>query len=383
MAGVPDQKQVARHSASARAAVIGTGPAHGSPAESSPAESSPAHGSPAGPLSPPRRGRPHWQRVALVTGAVAICAGILPASAALASSGSSIPPSLQATLNEANKLSEQIDNLSEQYDGLKIQLQQAKSEAALAKENAARDERLLSQDQQYITQIGIESYMTGGMNPTIELLQTSSPQSLLNRASIMTQLEQENGAKVSLVTAASTAARRAEEAAAQEQQRANSLTKEMADKVAQIQTKENFFNGQAFKQAESIFEETGSYPDIQVTGDSIGVQAVRLALTRIGDPYVWGGAGPNDFDCSGLVVWAYGQLGISLEHFTGDLWNEGEHVSRSELEPGDLVFFYADLGHVGIYIGNGMMVDAPTFGQDVQVQPVMWDVYEGAVRIVA
>jgi cell wall-associated NlpC family hydrolase len=199
----------------------------------------------------------------------------------------------------------------------------------------------------------------------------------------MTQLEQENGAKVNLVAAASTAAKRSEAAAVQEQQRAKTLARQMSAKVAQIQQKEDFFNSQAFKQAESIFQQTGQYPDIKVTGDSIGVQALRIALTAIGSPYVWGAAGPNSFDCSGLVVWSYGKLGISLEHFTGDLWNEGEHVSRSELEPGDLVFFYADLGHVGIYIGNGMMVDAPTFGQDVQVQPVMWDVYEGAVRIVA
>jgi cell wall-associated NlpC family hydrolase len=317
-----------------------------------------------------------------VASTVAICAGILPASAALAAPGSGTP-SLKATLAEANKLSEQIDTLSEQYDGLQIQLNQAKAEAALAKETAARDEQLLGQDQKSIGAIAVEGYMSGAISPTIELLQNSSPQSLLDRASIMTQLEQENGAKVNLVAAASTAAKRSEAAAVQEQQRAKTLAKQMSAKVAQIQQKEDFFNSQAFKQAESIFQQTGQYPDIKVTGDSIGVQALRIALTAIGSPYVWGAAGPNSFDCSGLVVWSYGKLGISLEHFTGDLWNEGEHVSRSELEPGDLVFFYADLGHVGIYIGNGMMVDAPTFGQDVQVQPVMWDVYEGAVRIVA
>jgi cell wall-associated NlpC family hydrolase len=60
----------------------------------------------------------------------------------------------------------------------------------------------------------------------------------------------------------------------------------------------------------------------------------------------------------------------------------GVHVARADLQPGDLVFFYADIGHVGLYIGNGLMVDAPDFGEPVQVQPVMWDVYVGAVRIV-
>ncbi|HEY2505406.1 MAG TPA: NlpC/P60 family protein [Streptosporangiaceae bacterium] len=324
----------------------------------------------------------HWQRAALVAGTVAVCAGILPASTALAAPSSGTPD-IKATLAEANKLSAEIDLLSEQYDGLKIQLAQAKAEATLAKENAARDEKLLAEDQKSIGAIAVEGYMTGGISPTIELLQNASPQSLLDRASIMTQLEQENGAKVNLVANANAAAKRSQAAALQEQQRAKTLASQMQAKVAQIQKKEDFFNSQAFQQAEAIFQKTGSYPDINVSGDSIGVQALRLALTKRGDPYVWGAAGPSSFDCSGLVVWSYGQLGISLMHFTGDLWNEGEHVSRSELEPGDLVFFYADLGHVGIYLGDGMMVDAPTFGQDVQVQPVMWNVYEGAVRIVA
>ncbi len=159
----------------------------------------------------------------------------------------------------------------------------------------------------------------------------------------------------------------------------------MAAKVAVIQKKENFFNSKAYQQAEAIFQRTGKYPisASQIPGDSVGVQALKAALTRIGYPYVWAAAGPYAFDCSGLVVWAYAQVGITLMHFTGDLWNEGEHVSRSELKPGDLVFFFADISHVGIYVGNGLMVDAPTFGQNVQVQPVFWSAYVGAVRILA
>ncbi len=303
-----------------------------------------------------------------------------PASSAGRTSGT---PSLNAILAKANALSAQIDDLSQQYDGLKIQLQQAQAEAKIAMEDAARDKAVLSQDQAYIGAIAVEGYMTGGMDPSMQLLETSSPQNLLNRASILTQLEQQNGAKVSLVAAAESAAVRAQAAAAQEQERAKTLAATMATKVSQIQQKENFFNSQAFQQAASIYAKTGQYPDIHPQGRSIGVQALRYALTKVGDPYVWGAAGPSSFDCSGLVMWAYAQVGISLEHFTGDQWNEGEHISRSELEPGDLVFFYPDIGHVGLYVGNGLMVDAPTFGQPVQVQPVFWSAYVGAVRIVA
>jgi peptidoglycan DL-endopeptidase CwlO len=323
-------------------------------------------------------------RIAVLAAAVAVCSVVLPvgvASATTAVHTSSTPSSLNSVLAEANKLSEQIDVLGQQYDNLQIQLSQTKAEVKLAQQNAARDRSIFAQDQGSIAAIAVESYMTGGLSPALQLLTTNSPQSLLNRASIMTQLQRENGAKVRLVGAAVNAARRAEAAAAQQQRLAGTLAKEMQSKVAAIQQRENFFNSQAFAQAEQIYEQTGSYPNITVSGDSVGVQALKWALTRIGDPYVWGAAGPDSFDCSGLVMWAYAQVGISLEHFTGDQWNEGEHVSISQLEPGDLVFFYADLGHVGLYIGNGLMVDAPTFGQDVQIQPVMWNVYEGAVQI--
>jgi peptidoglycan DL-endopeptidase CwlO len=325
------------------------------------------------------------RRIAALLGSAAICAAVLPggvASAATATPGSS-NPSLDATLAKANALSQQIDSLSQQYDGLKIQLQQAQAEAALAKLDAARDQRLLAQDQSYISAIAIEGYMSGGVYPAMQLLETSSPQNLLDRASIMTQLEQEDGAKVSLVAAANTAALRAQGAAAQQQRRAKTLAAAMASKVSQIQQRESFFNSQAFQQAAAIYQQTGTYPNIHPTGDSVGVQALKWALSKVGDPYVWGAAGPSAFDCSGLVMWAYAQVGISLMHFTGDQWNEGEHISRSELEPGDLVFFYPDIGHVGLYVGNGLMVDAPTFGQPVQVQPVFWSAYVGAVRIVA
>jgi peptidoglycan DL-endopeptidase CwlO len=338
---------------------------------------------PVGLVSSARRSR-HAPRIAVLAAAIAVCSVVLPVGVASATTTvhtSSTPSSLTAVLAEANKLSQQIDVLSQQYDNLQIQLAQTQAEVRLAKQNAARDRSIFAQDQGSIAAIAVESYMSGGLSPSLQLLTTNSPQSLLNRASIMTQLQRENGAKVRLVGAAVIAARRAEAAAAQQERLAGTLAKQMQSKVSAIQQRENFFNSQAFAQAEEIYEQTGSYPNITVSGDTVGVQALKAALTRIGDPYVWGAAGPDSFDCSGLVMWAYAQVGISLEHFTGDQWNEGEHVSISQLEPGDLVFFYADLGHVGMYIGNGLMVDAPTFGQDVQIQPVMWDVYEGAVQI--
>jgi cell wall-associated NlpC family hydrolase len=119
---------------------------------------------------------------------------------------------------------------------------------------------------------------------------------------------------------------------------------------------------------------------------STAAAAVREAEAQIGKPYVWGGAGPNTFDCSGLVMWSYAQVGVQIDHFTGDQWNEGAHLSRSQLRPGDLVFFAYDtsnpatIHHVGMYIGNGEMVEAPHTGADVQISSYDRPDYIGAVR---
>lgn len=118
-------------------------------------------------------------------------------------------------------------------------------------------------------------------------------------------------------------------------------------------------------------------------GGSSKVQTViAAAMSKLGVPYVWGGAGPNSFDCSGLTQWAYAKVGISIGHYTGSQWNEGRHVSQSELQPGDLVFFYPDHHHVGIYLGGGMMVHAPQTGDVVKVSPLAGRAYSGAVRLI-
>ncbi|MFY1696950.1 NlpC/P60 family protein [Solwaraspora sp. WMMA2101] len=104
-------------------------------------------------------------------------------------------------------------------------------------------------------------------------------------------------------------------------------------------------------------------------GGAAGV-AVGTACAQIGKPYVWGATGPNAFDCSGLTQYAWASAGVGLTHFTGAQWNQGSTVSRSEARPGDLVFFFSDLRHVGLYIGNGMMVHAPRPGQPVQMENI-------------
>jgi len=100
---------------------------------------------------------------------------------------------------------------------------------------------------------------------------------------------------------------------------------------------------------------------------TLGSRAAKVALRAVGVPYRWGGSSPaGGFDCSGLVYWAYGRLGVALPHSSYALYDGGVRVARSGLKPGDLLFF-SGLGHVGIYVGRGRMVHAPQSGRLVEV----------------
>jgi cell wall-associated NlpC family hydrolase len=290
-------------------------------------------------------------------------------------------PSLKDLVAQATQLSNEVDSLGQQFDGLKIQLAHANSEVKIAKQAAARAQAAMAGSQKAVAQLAAMGYMNGGMDPTLQMLTSGNPGMFLSQASTVQQLDNEAGMRLSTLQREQIAADRAQTTAKEEIATADKLQAQINDKVKTIHGKLAVLNSSAMSQAMAVFSKTGSYPDIVLPeATNVGTTALRAALTQRGKPYVWGAAGPDSYDCSGLVLWAFAQEGISLPHYTGSLWNSGMHVSRADLQPGDLVFFFPDISHVGIYIGNGLMVDAPSTGQVVQVQPI-FDAYVGAVRI--
>jgi peptidoglycan DL-endopeptidase CwlO len=318
--------------------------------------------------------------VSLAAAAVAL-AVVLPGGASDAQTVQP-RPSLNALVAEATQLSNEVDSLGQQYDGLQIEISHAKTEERLAKLAASRAAKALTGSQEAVAQLAAMGYMNQGLDPTLQMVTSGNPQEFLNQAATVQELDNQAGMRLSTLQKAQLAAARAQATAKEQVAEVDQLQAEINSRVSTIHAKLAVLDSSEMSEAMSIFEQTGQYPDFTPpTGDSVEAIALRYALTRRGDPYLWAAAGPNEFDCSGLVVWAYAQEGISLPHYTGSLWNEGMHVSQSDLQPGDLVFFFQDISHVGIYIGDGLMVDAPSTGQVVQVQPVFWNQYVGAVRI--
>ena len=108
--------------------------------------------------------------------------------------------------------------------------------------------------------------------------------------------------------------------------------------------------------------------------------AISYAMAQVGDAYVYGAAGPSAFDCSGLTMMAWAQAGVALPHSSSAQYGSGPHVAMSDLQPGDLVFYYSPISHVGMYIGNGQIVHAANPSTGVQVTGLYSMPYSGAVR---
>jgi cell wall-associated NlpC family hydrolase len=129
-----------------------------------------------------------------------------------------------------------------------------------------------------------------------------------------------------------------------------------------------------------------SYSLSQGASAAQGNEAADWALTQLGKPYLWGGAGPDAYDCSGLTMMAWAHAGVTLQHWTGYQWPSGPHIPISQLRRGDLVFYATDtadpntIHHVGMYIGNGEMVDAPYTGAFVRIDSIYWTGLIGATR---
>jgi len=171
----------------------------------------------------------------------------------------------------------------------------------------------------------------------------------------------------------------AEELAAQQREEAQRLAEERAAAAAAAaaeaaQAQAAAAAAAAARQAQDAATSPAVTPAVS-TADIPGVSAaaataVQAAESRVGDPYVWGAEGPGEFDCSGLVEWAYGQAGVSLPHYSGSQYDDTVQIPMSDLEPGDLVF-PADPGeHVAMYIGNGEIVQAPYTGANVEIVPL-------------
>ncbi|WP_245160846.1 C40 family peptidase [Blastococcus sp. CT_GayMR16] len=269
----------------------------------------------------------------------------------------------------------QLEVVTEQLNEAKVQLE--KQQAAVASADQAADEaqkRLDSLDGQ-IRQLARSAYTSDGFSRLDVMLTSSSADEFVHQLGTLDAIADHTNAQVVEIAAAADQAEQAEEASSAAQAAAQKSYDDIAAQQTALEAKIADYQRQyaalSAPQQQQVLAahggDTQAVPSGVIAPSAAAQQAVDTALAQVGDPYVWGAGGPNAFDCSGLTQYAYSAAGVSLPHSSSSQSQMGMAVSRSELQPGDLVFFYSPVSHVGMYIGNGQMVHASTSGQPVKV----------------
>jgi cell wall-associated NlpC family hydrolase len=310
------------------------------------------------------------------------------------------PVSPTDPLTQYKQLSGQAEVLNEQYlaaqsnyNGKIAQERQAEAAVAGAKQAQSQAQATIDQFRGQADRVAAASFEGGGMNSVSALFTGVSTTDFLERELLLQQLATDSSTVLNTLQAAYDKAATAVATAQREQQTAQDAANAANVLLTQKQQALAALNVQLqqvqLAAAKLTPTDKAAITDTGVAGNWVapGIRGVAMmyALTRRGDWYVWGAAGPSTFDCSGLVLWAYAQVGISLPHSSEVQQQMGTPVSRSNLLPGDLVFFGYPAHHVGIYVGkdsngNDLMVNAPTSGEVVRVQQLNSD-YSGARRL--
>ncbi|EOD67034.1 NLP/P60-family protein [Amycolatopsis vancoresmycina DSM 44592] len=307
------------------------------------------------------------------------------------------PPSGSDALAKYRDLAAQAEKLNE--DLLKAQedlkAKQADLDKATSDVNAAKDQAAAASENQKRYQAEVDKFagasFTSGvqLNKLSALLSGTSTQDFLDRSSALEVLASGKNASLDNLTGtirqatdaankAADAAKRAQDArdtAAKLTQDIEAKQKTLNDQIEQIKAADKTLSA-ADKAAQR--DTGGKAPDVKAPTAAAQI-AVDAALSRLGKPYVWGATGPDSFDCSGLLLWAYGKAGITLPRNSAAQAQFGTPVPRSQLQPGDLVAYYSPVSHIGMYIGDGKMVHAPTSGDVVKISPLQSQ-YAGATR---
>jgi len=324
-------------------------------------------------LAPPAMTR--LRRAALTTlGVAAIAVSFAPGAASAA-------PSTNDLQQQIDAKGKQLNGVIQQWDGLNDQLAKTTAQAQDVQTRLAPLQAQLATAQGAVNQLAAQSYEGGNLGGLTALITAGSPESAIDRLSLLDNLGAQRRQELAGYRAAS------KQLADQQQQLTQLLDQEKAQQatLAAQKTKIQSEIDALQKQRAQLAAQTGTTTTstkktttstpaaVAAPAASSKAQiAVNAALAQVGKPYVFGAAGPDTFDCSGLMQWAWAKAGVSLSHYTfTQMNNDTTPISRSQLQPGDLVFFYGG-DHVGLYIGNNQVVHAPQPGENVKVSDIDW-----------
>ena len=322
-------------------------------------------------------------RPAMSTGlkrsATAVSAGLLAGGLIITvgpTAGAAPKPTLSEVQAKLQKLTNQEQVLDQRYDQMKQDLSQANQRLKLVNQETARYKAKFETMRKQVARIAAQAYENGQLTSVAALLTSDDPQSVLDQGSILMELSSANSAQMTEFIKA-----------AQQLESAQQAAKNAKAAIITLQAR---LNGQRTVLVNTIDQQKkllaqltpvqqapvgpgggngggGGTPPPVYKGptNTQAEKVVAFVYAQIGKPYVFGASGPDSYDCSGLTSAAWASVGISIPRTSEEQWAGLPHVPTSDMQPGDILVFNG-AGHVGIYVGGGMMIDAPHTGLDVE-----------------
>lgn len=303
-------------------------------------------------------------------------------------------PSKSEVKAKVDKLYHEAEAATEKYNGAKEQQDNLKKEVDALQDKVARGQAELNTLRTELGSIATAQYRSGGMDPSVALFLASDPDSFLDQASALDQLTVKQTESLQKIQSK-------QRTLAQQRKEAQDKLGDLADVRKALGENKKKYQGKladaqqllnTLTQAERAKMQRDEQRASRAASDRVelgnespasgrGAAALAAAATQIGKPYVSGGSGPNSYDCSGLTQWAFSQAGVSITRTTFTQHNDGTKIGRSQLKPGDLVFFN-NLAHVGFYAGNNQILHAPKPGTVVRYESMDYmGTFQFGVRI--
>ncbi|MCW1095987.1 MULTISPECIES: C40 family peptidase [Streptomyces] len=295
---------------------------------------------------------------------------------------------------KVDKLYQEAEVATEKYNGAKEKADAAEQRLEDLRDEAARKEDRLNSAREALGSVAAAQYRSGGLDPALQLALSSDPDRYLDGAAFAERAGSRQRAEVGRVRKELREVEQLRGAARVEvsslKSRRAELKRHRETVTGKLESARRLLSRLTAEERADVGDRAsrsapGPRESLSASAqapNSRAAAAVAYAYQKLGSPYVWGATGPNAFDCSGLTQAAYRAAGVSLPRTTYAQIDAGRRVPRSELLPGDLVFFYSGISHVGIYVGNGQMIHAPNPSAPVRVAPVDEMPFAGATRVV-
>ncbi|MFI9270410.1 NlpC/P60 family protein [Kitasatospora sp. NPDC052896] len=301
-------------------------------------------------------------------------------------------------LTTIHTLYQNAEAATEQYNATAARLASQQSDLAALNGKLAAQQQVVDTGMDVAAELAADQYQNDGLSAFGELLLAKDPYQAVQLGALLSAAGRSQAAFIGQLKAAQASLQQLQKQSQaalagsqalldQQNQNKTAIAQQLAG-VEQVvssltgaqQSELEQLEQQQVDQAQLAFLASGALGRGERTPSAAGRQAVAYALAQLGKPYVWGAIGPDSFDCSGLTSQAWLHAGVTIPRTSQDQWADLTHVPLNQLRPGDLVIYYADADHVAMYIGGGLVVQAPHTGAVVRVSPIGMAPILGAVR---